>query len=209
MAQVTDWATLTSYITDVFDRSSDTAFTGRIDTFIGLAEDTWTPTLLNRRMETTATLVTGSDGTVALPADFYRLRSFGGSINAVNTNVPMIGPAAQFGLYPVDTTGSTQFAKIVGSTITTIPPNASLSLTLDYWALFVGLSASNTTNWIMTNYSTLYLYSTMAQAWLWLNKFDAAQAFDTKAQEVLDDITDKLGIDYYFNTDVVLDSPTP
>lgn len=208
MAQVVDYASLVSYVVDIFDRSADTAFTGRIDTFIGLAEDTWTPTILNRRMETSATLTTASDGTVALPTDFYRLRSFGGQINGSGTNLPMIGPTANFGMFPINTGSGSQNAQIIGNTLVTSPPNGAISLTIDYWAQFVGLSSGNTTNWIILHYPTLYLYSVMAQAALWLQdpRFGSIQGL---ADDALDKINDKLGIEYYQNTDLSLDGPTP
>lgn len=208
MAQVADYASLVSYITDLYDRASDTAFTGRIDTFIGLAEDSWTPTLQNRRMEATTTLTTASDGSVALPSDFYRLRALYGSVNGIQTNIPMIGPVAEQGIYPVSTGDPVSYARLMGSTLYVVPEQVQ-AVTLDYWQQFVGLSASNTTNWIITNFSSLYLYSVMAQAELWLQNWSNAASLDTKADSVLDGINDKFGQDYYNNTDLVLDTPTP
>lgn len=207
--KVVDYASLTSYLVDIFDRSTDTDFTNRTDIFIGLAEDTWTPSLLSRKMEATASLTTASDGTVALPADFYRMRSLGGPINGAGTNLPMIGPTAQFGLYPIATGDGSTNVQLMNDTLITVPANAGLVLTLDYWAMFVGLSASNTTNWIITNYPTLYLFSAMAQAAFWLEDYDKAQSLNGLASDYADTITSKLGQDYYQNTDLVLDSPTP
>lgn len=208
MALPVDYLTLTEYVVSVFDRSADTAFTDQRDAFIGLAEDSWTPQLLSRRMEATTTLTTATDGSIALPADFYRYRALYALINGVNTNLPMVGPTAEQGLYPISTGDTANFAKIVGNTLYVIPEQA-MGVTLDYWQKFVGLSGSNTTNWIILNHPTLYVYAMMAQACLFLQDWQTAAAFDAKAQAVLDTIMDKFGLDYYQNTDLVLDSPTP
>jgi hypothetical protein len=159
-------------------------------------------------MEATTVLTTASDGSIALPADFYRLRSLSGVINGVNTNLPMVGPVAEQGLYPITTGDTPNFAKIVGSTLYVIPEQAA-TVTLDYWQQFVGLSSGNTTNWIILIHPTLYMYSVMAQAAMFLQDWGNAANFDAKAANVLDQINAKLGQDYFNNTDLVLDGPTP
>lgn len=210
MAQIIDYASLVSAVVDYDDRSTDSAFMGRIDTFIGLAEDEWMPGLQSRFMEETATLTTATDGSIALPADFYRVRALYGSVNGLQTNLPMIGPVAEQGLYPDGPAdGDTpNFARIMGSTLYVVPEQVQ-TVTLDYWAQFVGLSATNTTNWIILNHPTLYFYSVMAQAYLWLKDFQTAQTWGTLAENQYDQINGNFARDYYNNTDLVLDTSTP
>lgn len=193
---------------DYHERAGDTRFTSQMDTFIGLAEDQWTPTLLAREMELTTTLTTIADGSVALPADFYRLRALYGTINGAQTNIPMTGPVAEQGLYPVTTGDQVTNARIMGDTLYLYPAQVQ-TVTLDYWAQFVGLSSINTTNWIILKHPTLYFYTVNAQACLWMKDFDEAGRWGQMSAQQLDDITAKLGQDYYFNTDLVLDTPTP
>lgn len=209
MAQINDYASLVSAVSDYPDRAGDTAFTGRIDSFIGLAEDSWTPMLLNRAMEVSVQLTTASDGSVSLPSDFYRYRALYGTINGAQTNLPMVSPVAEQGLYPIVTGDTPLFAKIVGSTLYVIPENQVLTVTLDYWAQPLGLTSINTTNWIILTHPTLYFYAVMAQACLWMQDFAQASSWGTLAQNTLDQITDKFGPEYYQNTDLVLDTPTP
>jgi hypothetical protein len=208
MAQINDYASLVSAVADYYDRASDTAFMGRMDTFIGLAEDSWTPTLINRRMEVSVPLTTAADGTVALPDDFIRLRGQFGAINGVNTNLPQVGPVAAQGLYPIPSGLTPKFGQIVGNTLSVLPGQVQ-TFTLDYWAKPTGLSGSTATNWIILTAPTLYFYSTMSQASLWLKAFDEASSWDSLADIQLDAICNKFGLDYYSNTDLVLDTPTP
>lgn len=209
MSVIFDYASLVSAVLDYQDRASDTAFSARVDTFIGLAEDEWTPTLMSRQMETTASLTTASDGSVPLPADFYRYRALYATINGVQTNLPMVSPVAEQGLFPIPTSPTSQYAKIIGSTLYLIPENVVQTVTLDYWSKPVGLSGSNTTNWVIINHPTLYFYSVMEQGCYWLKDFDEASNWRGLKDVQLDEITGKLGLEYYMNTDVVLDVPTP
>jgi len=208
VSQVVDHDSLVAYITALFDRVDDTVFTGQIDTFIGLAEDTWTPMLLNRQMEATATLTTDSTGLVALPADYYRPRSVSGIINGANTYLPPLGPTANAGLYPASTTDTPNYWQIVGNNFYLVPGQVA-TITLDYWAKFVGLSASNQTNWIMDNHPTLYVMSVTAQGHLFNNDFANAASFDAKATAILQQITDYFALDYYNTSEVVIDTVTP
>ena len=140
MAAVTDYATLKSFINDVVDRAGDTDFTAQNDTFIGLAEASFSPKLLSRRMETTTTLTTASTGAVALPSDYFRARALYATVNGVSINLPLITPQQEQILYPVATGLSPAYAKIVGSTLT-IFPAAAQDVTLDYLQRFTGLSS--------------------------------------------------------------------
>lgn len=208
MAQIVDYASLKSYVTDTLDRSGDSAFVAQLDAFIGLAEDSWTPTLLSRRMEATADLTTADDGSVDLPADFYKMRALS-AVFGINVNLPMISPVAEPGLYPLPSNGTpARFAKIVGTKLYVLPEQP-ITVTLDYWAKFVGLSSGMPTNWIILNHPTLYLYSTMAQAYFWLQDMTNAANLEAKAQATLDNINSSFAREYYSNTDLVLDTPTP
>lgn len=193
---------------DYEDRAADTAYVARIDTFIGLAEDGWKPELLSRQMETVATLTTASDGSVALPSDYYRPRAIYATINGVQTNLPMIGPTAEQGLYPITTGDTPNFARIMGTSLYVVPEQV-LTVTMDYWAKFVGLSATNTTNWIIQFYPSLYFYSVMEQGCLWLKDWSGASNWANLANSQFDDISNSMALEYFNNTDLVLDSFTP
>lgn len=208
---IVDYGSLTAYLVSAFERTNDAAFTGATDQFIKQAEDSFTPRLLNRRMEASTTLTTATDGTgsAALPADFYRYRSIYATINGVNTYLPIVTPTSAQGLFPITTGDQTQYVYIVNSTLYTLPETDGMTLTLDYYQKFVGLSATNPTNWIITNYSTLYQFSCMAQAALFLQDMNTAQAMDAKATEVLDAITDSLDVETNLNGEFVLDGFTP
>lgn len=206
---IQDYGSLTAYLISAFERTNDAAFTGATDQFIKQAEDSFTPRILNRNMEATTTLTTAADGSAALPADFYRIRSIYATINGVQTYLPIVTPTSAQGLYPIATGDDSQYVYIVNSTLYTLPANASLGLNFDYYQKFVGLSNTNPTNWIISNYSTLYQFATMAQAALFLQDMQTAQAMDAKANGVLDQLTESLDIETNLNSEFVLDGYTP
>lgn len=136
------------------------------------------------------------------------MRSVSGVINGANTYLPQIGPSAVPGIYPVASTDTPQFCKIVGNNLYLIPGLAQ-AITLDYWAKFVGLSSGNTTNFIIANYSGLYQMSVCAQAAFFNDDIQGAALFDQKADAILNNITDYLALDYYMAAEVVVDTVTP
>lgn len=208
-AQVADYASLTQYLVDTLDRANDAVFVAHTDVMIGLAEDTWTPTLLNRQMEASTTLTTDANGFVAYPADFYRPRGSNGAVNASNTYLPPIGPNAVSGIFPISTGNGVMFVQPTATGLQTQPPTASFAFTFDYWAKFVGLSASNTTNWIILNNPSLYQMSVLAQGALFDGDLQGAAGYKGIADGILGNITDYFALDYYMNAETVLDSVTP
>lgn len=208
-APITDYASLTAYIIDKFDRANDTVFVGHTDVMISQAEAAWTPVILNRKMEATATLTTDANGFASLPADFYRPRGINAQINAANTYLPSIGPNAVSGMFPISTGDLAGYVQITSTGLYLQPPTASQVVTLDYWAQFVGLSASATQNWIVKAYPDLYQFSVMAQAAVFNDDLDSAAKYATIADGKLMQITDYFALDYYMNAETVLDTVTP
>jgi hypothetical protein len=206
---IIDYTTLTAYLVAVFDRAGDTVFVAQTDQFIASAEDTFTPQLLNRRMETVATLTTATDGSVALPADFYRIRSVTATINGVNTLLPPLGPAAIPGNYPITTGDPTSNYYISGSTLYSVPATGSLAIVMDYWAKFTPITSGSPTNWLLTNYSSLYQFATMEQAAIFNQDWQDAAMFGQKAKAILTEITDFMALDYYNTSEVNMDTVTP
>ena len=206
MAAVTTYATLNTYINALFDRATDTTFTAQNDTFIGLAEAAFSPKLLSRRMETTASL-TVTSGSASLPSDFFRARTAYATISNVRVDLPFITPAQEMALYPIDT-GDAVYSKIVGSTYYTVPSD-DLTVTLDYLARFTGLSSGNTTNWIITYHPNLYVDAVAAQAARWIQDTEKAVMYERSWRDIQDQITDNYAIEYFNNTELTLDSPTP
>lgn len=206
---IIDYSSLTAYLINAFERTNDSAFTGATDQFIAGAESSFTPQIISRFSETTATLTTDSAGNVPLPADFYRLRGITSTINGVNTYLPPLGPNAVPGNYPISTGDPTSNFYISGSTIHTVPGMDAQDLVLDYYAKFTPLSASNPTNWIIISNPTLYQFASMAQAAAFLQDWSSAAALDAKAKSILTEVTDYFALDYTMSSEVNLDTVTP
>lgn len=161
-------------------------------------------------MEATVTLTSASDGTgsVALPADFYRMRALTGLVNGSNIDIPPIGPRAAANLYPDGVTDFVVYHRIMNGTLFVVPAQVQ-TMTLDYYAKLLGLSSANPSNWLIKLQPTLYMAATMAQAAIWLTNDAALQRFGSLAQNIQQQLTDNFGLDMYNNAEVVLDTVTP
>ena len=67
-------------------------------------------------------------------------------------------------------------------------PDATYSATLAYWLKVPALSASNTSNWVLTSHPDAYLYGTMGEMCGFLRDFEGAQAWETQMYRVMDEI---------------------
>ena len=183
MAQVNDYASLTSYLLALSDRSGDSVYVGRTDTFIGLAEAQFNRWLSNYEMEVTTTITTNASGVGTLPADFNIMRSVfypqWGSLKQVSFD------ATNF-LDPMQVSGVPFRFAISGTTFQIVPYKA-VTLTVTYVANLAGLTSLNATNWLMTNCPDAYVWECMAQGEAFNGDFDAANGFDLKAKTILDE----------------------
>lgn len=112
-----------------------------------------------------ATLATvASVATVALPTDFIKLRS----LSLLDETLQYITPE-QFIVQTA--TGEPSAYTIIGQNLhLAMTPDTVYSLRLVYEARLVNLSATQTTNWLLTNFPAVYLYATLVQAGIYIKK---------------------------------------
>ncbi len=140
--------------------------TDRADEFVDNLEAKITRRLRVGPMETTATgTFTADTATFNLPADYVELRSFTYDITTDSPRkleyiTPEQGDALEY-----SSSGPPLAYSVVGSSVRLYPtPEQAYAYTLRYFAKFVPLSVSNTTNALLTSYPDLYLYGTLLEA---------------------------------------------
>jgi hypothetical protein len=153
--------------------------TATIPDFIKLAEAEFNRTLRTIEMEATSSL-TVTSGVSNLPADFLGARS----IFVANTVLDYITPGEAL---EDDSTGTPIFYTIVDGQFVFRPSN-STTATLYYYQSIPALTASNTTNWLMTKHPDLYLFATCAQAEVYVWNDPRLPMWKARTEELLEQI---------------------
>lgn len=148
------YAELGTAVTNFSHRTDMATF---IDDFIALTEEMiYNGTGAIPPLRVLAMEETVASGLPTLPSDFLeaiRLQITYGGQNSVLDFIP----PSQFGKL-TDVGGQPVYFTILDSQIQTMPSAAALTYQLDYYKKFPTLDGTNTTNWILTNAPTVYLY---------------------------------------------------
>jgi hypothetical protein len=162
---------------------------GEIPTFITLAE-----AQLNRRLKTlyqmARTTLSIDAEYVAYPADFNGLITLDLQTAPV-TRLKYIGPD---GLTDLTATRYANPAKplyfsVIGADFRFWPaPDTAYTGDLTYTQSIPALSASNTSNWLLTNHPDAYLYGALMQAAPYLKSDERLQTWAGLFTQVIDDI---------------------
>jgi len=162
---------------------NDTAFTDRVDEFIDLCESRIhyggeepykSEPLRVMGMEQANETITISSQTTTLPTGFLEARSL-----YLDTS-----PKVDLDYMPPDRFWQSLAAKagsaeqpsiytIQGTNLVVAPsPDASYTGKISYYKKLDPLSASATTNWLITNYPNIYLYGCLMEAQIFLKDFE-------------------------------------
>ena len=158
LANYTD---LQAAVADFLDRDD---LTSTIPDFIALAEAKINRSIRNRRM-LTSTSITIDAAQESLPADFLEAKSF-----VLNDTTPYplqlvtYEQAAELNFQRDATAGKPVYYTIAGDKATFTPaPDATYTGTLVYYAKVPALSSAST-NWLLTSFPDVYLYTTLMQS---------------------------------------------
>ena len=168
-------ATYSDLQTAVASWLNRTDLTSIIPDFITLAEGKIARDLRIRKqvVNTTLSTVAGTQA-ITLPSDFLEMEN----ISLTNTTPPaalsVVTPEIMDRKYPNGyATGQPVVYAIVADTIQFGPtPDAVYTVSLDYYQRFTALSTTPT-NWLLTNYPSIYLFGALAEG--------AAYLMDTQA----------------------------
>lgn len=178
---ITNYATLKTTVADHLER---TDLTSVIPTFIQLAEDyfLFDPQHRVQKLVTRGEVLATATGTVTLPSDFASLDSWYHAGQTYFGPIEIVGAdtiGSHLGRF--GTTGVPKFAAIVNGVARLAPvPDGTYSTQLTYWQKITRLSDSNTTNWLLDEAPSIYLFATLHQAALYLK--DPAQAAEWERQ---------------------------
>jgi hypothetical protein len=170
-----------------------TDLTTQIVDFITLAEERFNRELRLRRMVTNAALTTTAGvNTVALPADWLETENVTLSSTSPPGAMEVITPEQMDREYPLNyVTGQPGVYTLVGSNLILGPtPDAVYTVSLDYYQKIPAL-ATNSTNWLMTNYPSMYLSAVMVEAGVYTFDSDMVQLWDAKYQAARDALIDQ------------------
>ena len=159
--------------------------------FISLAESRLKVALARKPvlgLEKTATLST-TGGTATLPTDWIASRE--AYLNTdPKTHLEIVPLGYMNSVWGGSETGKPEMMSISDGKIILAPaPDASYDLELTYYG-FTPLSASNTTNWLLTNHPKLYLSACLAEAFTWSQNDREAQKHEQITAGLIEQIQD-------------------
>jgi hypothetical protein len=168
---INTFATLVTAATEWLARNQDTILVARIPDFITLREAHFNRTLFMPQMEkrsvTTVDTSTDEPEFISLPTDFQTMRRIRLSSVTGKPGLNFItGTQIDSLRYSSDNvTGQPTSYAIVGTELELFPtPNEDYPLEMVYRANLSALSASNTTNWLLTLAPDLYLYGALMES---------------------------------------------
>ncbi len=137
----------------------------RIPEFISLAEARLNRVLRLRSMESKQTASTvGGQRNYNLPASYIQMRNFQLNTSPITT-LSYVTPEIYDRLWGGSTGGIPKFYTIVADEISLGPiPGSVITMEMLFYRRFDNLSASTTTNWLLTYAPDIYLYASMLEA---------------------------------------------
>ncbi len=183
---ISTYTELQTAITNWTDQSGNTVFTNRETEMITIAEAWLNRKLRCREMITTAT-VTPVSGTAALPSDFLQVKDVIWTGSPVTVLEEWDDVAFQ-GQYGSTSTATPPRAYLIRGTNLLVGPRSDTPLTLVYYQKIPALSASNTTNWLLTSHPDLYLFASLVEGAAFMEDAQAAGLWKQRRDEILDEV---------------------
>lgn len=175
---------LKTAIADWLERG-DTA--AAIDDWIALAESRMNRELrVNDMIERSEAAI--SDGFSAIPSDMVAPRSMR-LADSPFTQLQFVTPEQMAWVKQAEPTGTPGYYAQVGNEFEYGPaPTASVDVVLSYYARVPALTASNSTNWLLTKHPDAYLRGALLEAYLYYRDAEAAAAQEQLFQGALEGV---------------------
>lgn len=184
---LTSYAGLQASVAGWLHRSDLTAI---IPDLIVLAEERIARDLRIRKQVTNTSLSTvGGVQYVTLPTDFLEIENIGLSGTSPPRQLHVVTPEIMDEVYPKGyNTGEPVVYALLGDTIQFGPtPDTVYAVSLDYYARLSPLATTDT-NWLLTNYPSIYLFGTLAEAAPYLQNDERAPMWEAKYQRAVDSL---------------------
>lgn len=135
----------------------------RIPEFIALAEAKFRRDIKTLDQETKNTTFSITGEYVAVPTDFYEVRTFQVTAGGNRQTLSYLSPELQVQRYV--STGVPRFYAVVGSNFQFAPvPDTTYTATLVYYISFTAWTAGTGHNWILDKHPDLYLYGALLES---------------------------------------------
>ena len=159
---ISTYSELQTAVANWLDRDDLSA---RIPEFISLAEARFNRLLRLRSMESKQTASTvGGQRNYNLPASYIQMRNFQLNTSPLTT-LSYVTPEIYDRVWGGSTGGIPKFYTIVADEISLGPiPGSVITMEMLFYRRFDNLSASTTTNWLLTYAPDIYLYASMLEA---------------------------------------------
>lgn len=156
----------------VADRIHRADLTAVIPDFIRQAEDVIYGDLDDRQQDVKSTLTaTAGVEAIALPADFMSFRSVNIQSSTPMSTLDYRSPDQYATEFQFGDTGIPAVYTIIGANMYVQPiPDQNYTLEIAYEGKLSNLSNTNPTNWLLTNFPTVYLYAALVQAAIYMMK---------------------------------------
>lgn len=203
---IATYSDLLSAIDDYTDRTYTDA---RKAVFVGNAEAKFNRKLTSsfRRM-TSTTLTTNSSGEATLPSGFAGLRSIVRDVVG-STPLRQVSWDALLLLNPYEVSDDAAAHYAIYGTVLKVAPIVEDSFNAIFDSKLTALSASNTTNWLLTLAPDAYLTMCLAEEALFTREFVLAQGLEASAYGMLADVVAMDQVAQFGNAELVLDMVTP
>jgi hypothetical protein len=169
--------------------STDSISEDRLEECIAFAERHFSRKIRSAEMEDVVSS-SSSGSTITLPSDFLQMRSIYIDRSPINY-LKQVGMAELREMFPTTGTGvPTHYALQSGSEVVLRPlPSGSFTYVLNYYKKIPALNATDTTNWLLTDHSDLYLAGTLFYAYKFLMDEKRALLFKSEMDLFIDELT--------------------
>lgn len=178
-----DYAGLKSAITTWTARAD---LAPQADDFIDLCEAEINRTMRGMKQITTVTLTPDANSRVTLPADYIQFRNVA-TLTPQRISLDAMPPGGMDDANPLRTAGGPPMFSVDGSTILIMPPTVD-NIELEYFAKIPGLSATNTTNWLLAKAPNVYLYGCLKYAFLFTRNSQGVEAYALLFTKAMDEV---------------------
>lgn len=161
-----------------------------IPTFITLTENR-----LNRELRVRANMVRAITTTTAgqafydFPSDMIELRNITYDNNSQSHALRYLSPESVSREYGTVVSGQPRAYTNLGNDLKLVPsPDAAYSISINYYSQLRSLSDNVTTNDVLTQYPSLYLFGACLEGAIYLNDTEQTNRFGSVFQKALDDV---------------------
>lgn len=161
-----------------------------IPTFITLTENR-----LNRELRVRANMVRATTTTTAgqafydLPTDLIELRNITYDNNSQSHALRYLSPESVSREYGTVLSGQPRAYTNLGNDLKLTPvPDAAYTISINYYSQLRSLGDSVSTNDVLAEYPSLYLYGSCLEGAIYLNDTDQTNRFGSVFQKALDDV---------------------